>query len=152
MSLAGLAHGGFYRHFESKDELVREACHSALQSGTENLRSEIRKHPNVSPLQCIITKYLSPSHRDNPGSGCAIPALGSEVARADRRSPAWSTDIGHQICHQGQKIVRRGPSKSRNCSPFVYQSNVRSPPFCLADAPDHALYSVMLILMIRIVF
>jgi TetR/AcrR family transcriptional regulator, transcriptional repressor for nem operon len=85
MSVAGLTHGGFYRHFESKDELVKDACYSTLQSATEDLRADIKKHQDVLPLQYVITKYLSPFHRDNPGSGCVIAALGCEIVRSDRK-------------------------------------------------------------------
>src|SRR5829696_4589166 len=68
MAEAGLTHGGFYRHFESKDELVRLAL--------EKARTE----------EELIGFYLSPEHRDDPGHGCTMGALGSEVARADDAS------------------------------------------------------------------
>jgi TetR/AcrR family transcriptional regulator, transcriptional repressor for nem operon len=82
MRQAGLTHGGFYAHFESKDELVAEACTSGFTESTERL---LRKAARTAPdkaLGTIITAYLSPSHRDSPDSGCMIPALAGDIARA----------------------------------------------------------------------
>jgi TetR/AcrR family transcriptional repressor of nem operon len=83
MAAAGLTHGGFYRHFASKDQLVTEACHKALLSLTDGLEARIAgKSPNHA-LPLLLEKYLSRTHRDQPATGCVLAALGSELARSD---------------------------------------------------------------------
>jgi TetR/AcrR family transcriptional repressor of nem operon len=83
MAAAGLTHGGFYRHFASKDQLVTEACHKALVSLTDGLAAHIAgKSPNHA-LPLLLEKYLSRNHRDQPATGCVLAALGSELARSD---------------------------------------------------------------------
>jgi TetR/AcrR family transcriptional repressor of nem operon len=83
MAAAGLTHGGFYRHFASKDQLVTEACHKALLSLTDGLDARIAgKSPNRA-LSLLLEKYLSRTHRDQPATGCVLAALGSELARSD---------------------------------------------------------------------
>jgi TetR/AcrR family transcriptional repressor of nem operon len=83
MAAAGLTHGGFYRHFASKDQLVTEACHKALISLTDGLEAHMGgKSPNHA-LPLLLEKYLSRAHRDQPATGCVLAALGSELARSD---------------------------------------------------------------------
>ncbi|RFA26276.1 hypothetical protein CAI21_17525 [Alkalilimnicola ehrlichii] len=81
MKEAGLTHGGFYKHFSSKDALIAEACAWALDQTANRLAAAARRAPAGQGLQAIIDTYLSPAHRDHPEQGCAIAALGSELAR-----------------------------------------------------------------------
>jgi len=92
MRAAGLTHGGFYRHFASKDQLVAEACAQAVQSLTAGLESQIRGKPPDQALPLLIGKYLSRSHRDQPATGCVLAALGSELARADAKTRQAATE------------------------------------------------------------
>jgi TetR/AcrR family transcriptional regulator, transcriptional repressor for nem operon len=83
MSNAGLTHGGFYRHFASRDALITQAVDGALERSASSYgiaKPGVRSTPARS-LGEIIDKYLSPTHRDDPGSGCAIAALATDVAR-----------------------------------------------------------------------
>ena len=73
MAAAGLTHGGFYGHFQSKEALMALACGRALDRSLEKWRAR--------SLPEIVAAYLSPRHRDQPGSGCAIAALASDVPR-----------------------------------------------------------------------
>jgi TetR/AcrR family transcriptional repressor of nem operon len=92
MAAAGLTHGGFYRHFASKDQLVTEACHKALLSLTDGLDARIAgKSPNRA-LSLLLEKYLSRTHRDQPATGCVLGALGSELARSDAATRDAATD------------------------------------------------------------
>ncbi len=75
---AGLTHGGLYRHFESKDALVREACARAFDWSIAPLDGHT---PNASVADRIQSS-LSPQHRDAPGSGCPAAALSVDAARA----------------------------------------------------------------------
>jgi AcrR family transcriptional regulator len=72
MAAAGLTHGGFYAHFDSKEDLVRAALEAAFESS--RLKYD-------GGLEALLRRYLRPAHRDNPGQGCAFAALTQEIAR-----------------------------------------------------------------------
>jgi TetR/AcrR family transcriptional regulator, transcriptional repressor for nem operon len=92
MRAAGLTHGGFYRHFASKDQLVAEACSQAVLSLTSGLESQIEGKPPDQALPLLVGKYVSRSHRDQPATGCVLAALGSELARADAKTREAATE------------------------------------------------------------
>src|SRR5215813_12516007 len=79
MKSAGLTHGGFYGHFASKDDLAAEASARALEKSLA--RWDALAKADRNPLDAIVASYLSEAHRDRPGSGCAIAALGSDTSR-----------------------------------------------------------------------
>ncbi|WOH84755.1 TetR/AcrR family transcriptional regulator [Bradyrhizobium sp. BEA-2-5] len=81
MKEAGLTHGGFYAHFDSREALVIEAFGYAMDRSMEHWRKLAADTPPEKRLSTIIDGYLSALHRDNPGHGCSIPALGAEIAR-----------------------------------------------------------------------
>jgi TetR/AcrR family transcriptional repressor of nem operon len=81
MKEAGLTHGGFYAHFDSREALVIEAFAYAMDRSTERWRKIAEQTPPDKRLATIIQSYLTPVHRDDPGHGCAVPALGAEIAR-----------------------------------------------------------------------
>lgn len=82
MKAAGLTHGGFYRHFESKDDLAVKASERAIAETTGVLIEELAKQP-PDPFRALIERYVSPEHRDDPGTGCILPALAADAARRD---------------------------------------------------------------------
>jgi TetR/AcrR family transcriptional repressor of nem operon len=81
MKEAGLTHGGFYAHFDSREALVIEAFDYAMDRSTERWRKIAEQTPSDKRLATIVQSYLTPLHRDDPGHGCAVPALGAEIAR-----------------------------------------------------------------------
>jgi TetR/AcrR family transcriptional repressor of nem operon len=81
MRQVGLTHGGFYAHFESKDALVAAACASGQGETVKQLFRAAEQAAPDKKLQAILDNYLTPTHRDNPASGCTIPALAAEIAR-----------------------------------------------------------------------
>jgi TetR/AcrR family transcriptional repressor of nem operon len=81
MKEAGLTHGGFYAHFDSREALVIEAFNYAMDRATERWRKMAEQTPPDKRLATIIDSYLTPIHRDDPGHGCAVPTLGAEIAR-----------------------------------------------------------------------
>ncbi|WP_375411046.1 TetR/AcrR family transcriptional regulator [uncultured Bradyrhizobium sp.] len=81
MKDAGLTHGGFYAHFDSREALVVEAFAYAMDRSTERWRKLVEQAPPEKRLETIVESYLTPVHRDDPGHGCAIPALSAEIAR-----------------------------------------------------------------------
>lgn len=86
MNAAGLTHGGFYKHFESKDQLVAEACAEAVKTVIfEKIRA------TASEGRGPVTTYLSTDHRDNPAAGCPLSAIGSELSRGDKKAREVAT-------------------------------------------------------------
>ena len=81
MSEAGLTHGAFYAHFDSKDALMGEACQEAFRETVERLKLMVENAPAGQALQTYLKLYLGDAHLTSPELGCAIPMLGGEVAR-----------------------------------------------------------------------
>ena len=92
MKAAGLTHGGFYRHFASKDQLVAEACSAAIATMTARVASSASRQRGRKGLETAVADYLSTEHRDNPRDGCPLAALAGELARADSNTRAAATD------------------------------------------------------------
>ncbi|WP_395406853.1 TetR/AcrR family transcriptional regulator [Pseudoduganella sp. UC29_106] len=81
MKEAGLTHGGFYAHFESRDALLAEAGDRA---GAESVAMAARvaaAAPHGKALQAMMQAYLSPDHIEAIETGCPVSALGSEMPR-----------------------------------------------------------------------
>jgi len=78
MKAAGLTHGAFYAHFGSKEELQ-----AAAVSYGQKISLELAQRNKTNKSKgSYVDRYLSPRHRDNPGDGCTMAALGQEVARS----------------------------------------------------------------------
>lgn len=80
MKQAGLTHGGFYRHFDSRDDLVAEAIAEALAQGSQRVRASAELS-NPAALTAIVDGYLSRVHRDKPETGCAVAAVPTDIVR-----------------------------------------------------------------------
>jgi len=83
MKAAGLTHGGFYGHFSSKGDLMAEASARAL-TGSLAAWSRLADRAPGDPLSAVAGAYLTGSHRDHPGAGCLLAALGPDVSRQGR--------------------------------------------------------------------
>jgi TetR/AcrR family transcriptional regulator, transcriptional repressor for nem operon len=81
MKAADLTHGGFYGHFNSKDDLVAQACRKVTARAAENGQKTAAKSPDDA-YAALLTRYLQPRHRDEPGQGCVFAALGADAARS----------------------------------------------------------------------
>jgi TetR/AcrR family transcriptional regulator, transcriptional repressor for nem operon len=81
MAAAGRTQGGFYRHFESKDQLVAEACSASMDQLVAAAKSAIESG-NMAFLK-HMDRFLSASHCEDWSGGCPIVFMGSELARAD---------------------------------------------------------------------
>ena len=80
MKAAGLTHGGFYGHFSSKEDLIAEASARALM-GSLALFVKVAERAPRDPLSAVADAYLTSRHRDKPGEGCVLAALGPDVSR-----------------------------------------------------------------------
>jgi len=92
MAAAGLTHGGFYRHFASKDQLVQEACGQTFLTLVASLELLVKGKPHEQALPLLVDRYVSRAHRDQPRTGCPLAALGSELARTDKRTRRTATE------------------------------------------------------------
>jgi TetR/AcrR family transcriptional repressor of nem operon len=81
MKGAGLTVGGFYGHFESKEQLFTETIRSAARSMWSGLLQRAMSDTSRSPAMSVLERYLSRKHRDNAEAGCPLPSVASEVAR-----------------------------------------------------------------------
>lgn len=81
MNAAHLTHGGFYKHFADKDELLHEAIRTALIEVSAQLAQLTEGLSRNEALRTVIHFYLSEEHLQRPELGCALAALGTEMAR-----------------------------------------------------------------------
>ena len=80
----GMTHGGFYRHFASKDALLVESLREAFREIVETLVRAAEQAPRGEAWNAIVNTYLSPEMSEHPEHGCPLATLGPELARADR--------------------------------------------------------------------
>ncbi|MCP3467073.1 TetR/AcrR family transcriptional regulator [Bradyrhizobium sp. CCGUVB23] len=98
MKEAGLTHGGFYAHFDSREGLVIEAFAYAMDRSMDHWRKMTGEIAPEKRLALIAETYLSALHRDDPGHGCSIPALGAEIARESPKTrKAFSGKLDEMI-------------------------------------------------------
>jgi TetR/AcrR family transcriptional repressor of nem operon len=109
MRAAGLTHGGFYGHFASKEDLAAEASGRALEETLQYWSAATEKTPDEA-FQKIINRYVSEGHRDAPGRGCLVAALGSDVGRQARPVRRVVTDGINAFIEQLMQLV---PGKSK---------------------------------------
>lgn len=81
MARAGLTHGAFYAHFESKNELVAQAINYMFEETYQRFFART-EHPDPAiAMEKLIDAYLSTRHREHPERGCPLPSLAGELAR-----------------------------------------------------------------------
>ena len=112
MKEAGLTVGGFYKHFDSRDELVAEAVSSAFGDWQRRADAAASGGPPVSYAQ-MIDDYLSDVHRKNPGTGCAFSALAPEIARSDKQTRALTSE---QVRNDLELIAGLLPGKDKRAA------------------------------------
>ena len=112
MKDAGLTHGGFYAHFDSREALVIEAFTHAMDRSTERWRKLAEQTTPEKRLDMIVNTYLTPLHRDDPGHGCAIPALGAEIARESLKTRRVFAGRLEQMIDMLAKQIQGVPRKA----------------------------------------
>lgn len=105
----GLTHGGFYRHFESKEELYVDAIVRSFQKVADGMIAAAAKAPRGQQLRVIIERYLSMEHLENPGAGCVLPTLAAEIAR---QHPAVKARINTAMKSYRDRLLPFIPGKS----------------------------------------
>ncbi|GAA3466529.1 MULTISPECIES: TetR/AcrR family transcriptional regulator [Nonomuraea] len=96
MKAVGLTHGGFYKQFASKQALIDEATTHAFDERTQRHRAALERHAGQLEAQrALIDAYLSVEHRDDPGGGCPVAGLASDMAREP------GNDEAHRVYTEG---------------------------------------------------
>jgi TetR/AcrR family transcriptional repressor of nem operon len=111
MKAAGLTHGGFYKHFSSRDDLVAEAVECALAQGDGTMADIIDGQSD--PLAAFVDQYASREHCEQPGEGCAVVSLGGDVAHGDDRMRAAYRDRVASYLTNLEALVGGDPATAR---------------------------------------
>jgi TetR/AcrR family transcriptional repressor of nem operon len=85
MKAAGLTHGGFYKHFASKDDLLLESLREGFREIEDTLAQAAEQSPPGEAWKAVVKIYLSMELCDYPERGCPLAALSPELARADKK-------------------------------------------------------------------
>ncbi|QQD56971.1 TetR/AcrR family transcriptional regulator [Pseudomonas fluorescens BBc6R8] len=94
MAAAGLTHGGFYGHFESREALATEACNRAFEQSSERWQTRVEQSPDPEAARlALIDPYLSAANRDNPGDSCPVAAFAGEICHEAVDSPLQQSFI-----------------------------------------------------------
>ena len=111
MAKAGLTHGAFYAHFESKDDLVAQAVAHMFDESYQRFLART-EHPDPAiAIERFIDSYLSTRHRDHPDHGCPLPSLSGELARLPGPARANFTAGLHRLTRSmAKRIVELGRS------------------------------------------
>jgi len=105
MSAAGLTHGGFYKHFGSKADLMSEAMSCGFTRSAESSAGVNR--------QQFVEFYLSRQHRDDMGKGCVMSALGTDTARQSESIKAtFAAGIERQLAVLGNENNGEGSTRA----------------------------------------
>ena len=117
MSKLDLTHGGFYKHFNSKEELLVEAIAKAFDETETRFNEAVSKAKPGTELKTLIENYLSPEHCSNSADGCPMAALASEISRFPR---AVRAEIDRAIKRRVKRVAGLLPGatekeRERNC-------------------------------------
>lgn len=82
----GLTHGGFYKHFENKDELLLESLREGFREITDILVRAAEQSLSEPAWKAIVKTFLSLEYCDQAERGCPLTALAPELARIDKKS------------------------------------------------------------------
>jgi len=98
MKGAGLTHGGFYSHFDNKEQLVLETCQYAISDTIALLQKAADQAGEKAKIEAVIDFYLSPYHRDQKELGCILPALSAEISQS-------SEEVGQVFTQELQRMI-----------------------------------------------
>jgi TetR/AcrR family transcriptional repressor of nem operon len=112
MAKAGLTHGGFYRHFDSKEDLVREAIALSRRDYLGGIATAADSGPEA--LLEHFQEYVSQAYRDDVGGGCPLAANGSEIVRSDARVRHGATEAFRTWFGKAAPYMRSRDDESRN--------------------------------------
>jgi len=108
MQAAGMTHGGFYKHFASKDALLAEATAAAFAEAAARFDRRAASKGVEAAVAAYVADYLSPAHVAHPERGCPLAAFGADAGRrADALSQAFAEGVEALI----ERLSRTGGSR-----------------------------------------
>jgi TetR/AcrR family transcriptional regulator, transcriptional repressor for nem operon len=110
MKEAGLTHGGFYAHFESREAMLAEAADRAGADGMAVMARVAAAAPPEKGLEALLRAYLSKEHVHGVETGCAIAALGSEIPR---QAPKVRRAATRRIKEMIDLVARESPDRGQ---------------------------------------
>jgi TetR/AcrR family transcriptional repressor of nem operon len=118
MQAAGLTHGGFYKHFDSRDDLIAEAADHAFAYAERTLNKYANDERD--PFAAWVDWYASEEHRDDPGAGrCPVPALVGDIGRADDDVRAGYTAVVERFIATLEGMLGGGKDARRQATVAV---------------------------------
>jgi TetR/AcrR family transcriptional repressor of nem operon len=121
MAAAGLTHGGFYKHFSSKDQLVGEAVEKSM----EGIKASMEGPRANRSLGDTVGEYLSKRHRDDSEEACPLASLGSELRRAENRTRRVASKAVEQIVSIIEAhLTGLSPKDGRSCAHAIVAAMV----------------------------
>ena len=123
MGAAGLTQGGFYKQFESKADLIAQACQRALAEGADKWARTV-DGPGEDPFAELVGRYLTYNHRDHVGEGCAFAALAPDAARQGGPvARSFEAGLRAQL-EQLDRAMKASPSHGTHDDPVVVFSTM----------------------------
>lgn len=115
MKEAGLTHGGFYAHFESRNAMLAEAIERAGRDSAAVIEERMasRQAAGASALRAIVEGYLSERHLGATEAGCVVAALSSEMPRQAPEVLAASARRVQALIERVRKALPLGPARER---------------------------------------
>jgi TetR/AcrR family transcriptional repressor of nem operon len=127
MKLAGLTHGGFYAHFESRQVLVLKALSLAMDRTVSRWRKLAKQESAPNGFNAIVDAYLGPQHRANLARGCPLPALGHGIAHSGTQARrTFASDLLKMVDVLAAEISDVPPERARQLSTSAIATMVGS--------------------------
>lgn len=123
MRTAGLTHGGFYSHFDSRDALVAEALTKAFAIDERRLEKAMAR-TGKPEKEAMIEAYLTPVHRDSPGLGCTAAALVADIARGGAQSRTIFTEQMRRYAERVAAVLPEGSPNREADALFAFSALV----------------------------
>lgn len=141
MHAAGLTHGGFYKHFQSKDELIDIACKDTFEQSVRKWQNIVdSSEDDRGALKAIFNRYLSEQNLENPGTSCPLSTLSIDVARESNEKPVKrSFQDGVEALLKILSELDAGEAQQGFTKNALVQLSLLSGALTLARSVDHDL-------------
>ena len=114
MHAAGMTHGGFYKHFDSKDDLIAAAIRYAFDDVAERFDRRERQDGRAAAIDAYVEEYLSGGHMAQPGRGCPVASVGADAGRNTKvLAPEFAAGAEMLIERLGGSPGKPGSSSAR---------------------------------------
>ena len=107
MAAAGLTHGGFYAHFESKDDLVAQAITHMFDGTYDRFLRVTEGREPAAAIASWVDSYLAPSHRLDRANGCPVAILSGDLPNLSARARERFTDGAERVVAALAKLARK---------------------------------------------